>query len=124
MFPPEYSEIVNKRQQPCREWFPKDALRQQSSRIRPSFRTRVTQRVTQNICVPSRSVPEVARRDGQVKAMCSCFATQQSATLGSKMRHMFFVDPDGIVSALCGVHSTSVIVAPGVKVFCVNDWSH
>jgi hypothetical protein len=39
-------------------------------------------------------------------------------------RHAFFVDRDVIVPSLHGANSISVIVAPGVKVFGLDQWSH
>ncbi|MGF6922918.1 TIR domain-containing protein [Paraburkholderia sp. 40] len=39
-------------------------------------------------------------------------------------RNTFFVDRDVIVPALYGAHSISVIVADGVKVFGLGEWSH
>lgn len=39
-------------------------------------------------------------------------------------RNAFFVDRDVIVPSLHGANSISVIVAPGVKVFGLDQWSH
>lgn len=39
-------------------------------------------------------------------------------------RNTFFVDRDVIVPPLYGAHSISVIVASGVKVFGLDEWSH
>lgn len=39
-------------------------------------------------------------------------------------RNAFFVDRDVIVPSLHGANSISVIVAPGVKIFGLDQWSH
>ena len=39
-------------------------------------------------------------------------------------RNTFFVDRDVIIPSLHGASSLAVIVAPGVKVFGLDQWSH